>query len=635
AASSACVPSRTVIFSGQYGTRTGATQTDGGFKDGADPDFPWLDPEAFPTLGSWMRASGYTTHYFGKWHVSGEAPPDLEAYGFSDWDLSYPDPHGSLPNNLGYYRDYQFEDLTTSFLRRQGLGVPYDIGHATQNAAANDPDREGEIPKPKEPAAPWFAVCSFTNPHDIGGYPALPRQVYDSVVEGAPYTLAVPPQGAKAELPHTGTMAIELNRLGFPQNNANVSPTWDEALHNKPDCQLDYAYKMGLALTAQAAHSAAMQTDLSPEEKWDYAVDLTLNANEMGIPLALTDNPEHACRAFMQYYACLMHEVDRHINAVLRALDESGQADNTIVIFTPDHGEYGGAHHMMTEKWHTSYDEFLHVPMVVRFPTDLYLVPGGVKQVSDPTSHVDILPTVLGLAGVDAEKRGEIKTDLMGTHSTVLDPVGADLSRRILGEEDIVKMPGSDDEREGVLFMTHDTITEPLPPKIEPLSRQLEPVNTNGTAEFSGYAVFLAAVEKLRAGGDGYPEEVEHLAEGPVTQPNHVHSVVSKDGWKFVRYFDPEHEEKGMTRKNQYELYNLNADPNEQYNLLIYNAAGEDFPKVVDTEDLPEDLRDASGNIRKKAKEMMELLTRLEEQMLPMPLEAGARSDKQELVRQS
>lgn len=402
AASSACVPSRTAIFSGQYGTITQATQTDGGFKDGADPNFPWLDPKAFPTLGDWIRASGYTSHYFGKWHVSGEATPNLEDYGFSNWDLSYPDPHGSLPNNLGYYRDYQFEDLTTSFLRRQGLGVPYDIGHATENAAKNDPDWEGEIPEPKDLAAPWFAVCSFTNPHDIGGYPALPRNVYDALVEGAPYTLAVPPQGAKAELPHTGTMAIELNQLGFPQNNSNVSPTWDEPLHNKPDCQLDYAYKMGLALTAQAAHSAVMANpNVKPQDKFDAAVDATLNANVMGIPLALTGNPELACRAFMQYYAYLMYEVDRHIDAVLQALDASGQANNTIVIFTPDHGEYGGAHHMMTEKWHTSYDEFLHVPMVVRFPTDRHLVPGGLMQVGDPTSHVDILPTVLGLAGID------------------------------------------------------------------------------------------------------------------------------------------------------------------------------------------------------------------------------------------
>ena len=48
----------------------------------------------------------------------------------------------------------------------------------------------------------------------------------------------------------------------------------------------------------------------------------------------------------VNYYLNCHLDVDRHIGAVLDALEASGQADNTIVIFTADHGEQGGAHHL-------------------------------------------------------------------------------------------------------------------------------------------------------------------------------------------------------------------------------------------------------------------------------------------------
>ncbi len=607
-ASSACVPSRTAIFSGQYGTITKATQTDGAFKNGADPAFPWLDPEAFPTIGDWMQANGYTSHYFGKWHVSGEATTDLEGYGFMDWDLSYPDPHGTLPNNLGYYRDYQFEDLTTSFLRRQGLGVPYDIEHAEHNVA----EASGEDPGAEldDTPTPWFAVASFTNPHDIGSYPGLPRSVHNSLVNDAPYTLAVPDHRSTGNLPTAGTMAIELNRHDFPQPNANVSPTWNESLDNKPWCQLDYAYKMGLTLMSKAGWSTAMaDTSLTTKQaQRDRAVAITLSSNVLGLPLTLTANPKDACRAFMQYYGYLIHEVDQHIHAVLRALEQSGQAENTIVIFAPDHGEYGGAHHMMTEKWHSSYEEFVHVPMVVRFPKSFHRVPGGLRQVDDPTSHIDILPTILGLAGIDGEQRLVTQQALRQTHSKSYMPVGADLSQLLLGREQTIEDPATGQEREGVLFMTHDTISAPLDGDLDATTDIDDP-----TTELTAYDVYLEVIRQLKLGGDRYPEEVTKLEEGSVREPSLVHSVVSQDRWKLVRYFAPD---SAGDIADQYELYDLNTDPNEQYNLLVFN---EPFPTVVQLDTLPEEQRHPQFAIADQADTLMTLLTRLENQMLVEP----------------
>lgn len=619
-ASAACVPSRTALFSGQYGTKTGSVQTDGVFKDGASENFPWLDAKQFPTLGHWMRKYGYSTHYFGKWHVSGEKTTDLEAYGFSDWELSYPDPHGTLPNNLGYYRDYQFEDVATSFLRRQGLGIPYNVAHAEANVYNSEHPTAEEPEEPSEIAQPWFAVSSFTNPHDIGAYPGIPSRVSDERLDGAEYTLAVPSQGTKGSLPKVGTMEITLNKDGFPQNNANVAPTWNEELENKPDCQFDYAYKMGLTLASKAGRLAsekiaqerfeATGKSMSKEEQMAIAVEATLSANKTGLPFALTEDPEHSCRAFMQYYGYLMHEVDQHISKVLKALDESGQADNTIVLFCADHGEYGGSHHMMMEKWHSAYEELLHVPMLVRFPESIHQVPTGLKHVSEVTSHIDLFPTILGLAGADGGDLANIKMQLQDDFGgnldannqpvEVLDPVGTDLSQFILGKASSDAAPkasfGKGIDREGVLFITHDTITSPFPNE----------ENISGVEAPTQYEVYKEAVRTLKTNKlNRFPSEVEKLSDAPesVMQPNHVHCVVSKDNWKLVRYFEPvDGEPNNYDHNNQYELYDLDNDPTEINNLVQYNA--------------PLTAANSESDDSDKAAQMKRLLETLEKEML-------------------
>jgi hypothetical protein len=59
--------------------------------------------------------------------------------------------------------------------------------------------------------------------------------------------------------------------------------------------------------------------------------------------------------------------VDQQVGAVLAALAQSGQAGNTIVIFTADHGEYGGSHGLH-DKGYAAYDESIRVPFYVQFP---------------------------------------------------------------------------------------------------------------------------------------------------------------------------------------------------------------------------------------------------------------------------
>lgn len=70
AASVACSPSRASIYTGQYPSPHGVTQTTGAAKESFDPDVLWLDPNSVPTLGDYFRGAGYATYWRGKWHAS-------------------------------------------------------------------------------------------------------------------------------------------------------------------------------------------------------------------------------------------------------------------------------------------------------------------------------------------------------------------------------------------------------------------------------------------------------------------------------------------------------------------------------------------------------------------------------------
>lgn len=562
-AASACTPSRATIYTGQYGTRTGVTQTDGLFKSGDSYNFPWLAADGIPTLGTWMREAGYSTHYFGKWHVSNPPEHSLDRYGFDDWEESYPEPHGAAINNLGVYRDVGFTDQACAFIRRKALALNYNRAAAAEQAQdpyANGPD-PADIP-------PWFAVASFTNPHDIATYPAVIAQALptpdNSGTQSIFGPLTTPLQGQKTPPPTAGTLRIALNALGFPQDCALASPTQNESLADKPSCQHDYAYKVGLALNAKTGfnivNGARSQLEAqfprlpdNDERALETAAKLALKAV---IPFQLSDEPDRYALEFLQLYAWLHSIVDTHVAAVLKTLEDTGQADNTIVIFLADHGEYGAAHGMMIEKWHTAYQEALHVPVIVRFPPSTQVVedePGTgrgplgctPRQIDALTSHIDILPTVLGLAGVTAEQRTDIAQTL-GRHRPVPPLPGVDLSGLLKGETDTVVEPGGG-QRQGVLFITDDEITAPSPSNDDPANLKCD----------KEFAVYNRVVDQVN-----HDHPAVNLAPGSVRQPNHVRCVRTAR-CKLSRYFDPS----GQAAQ-EWEMYDLTLDPNEAVNLV-------------------------------------------------------------------
>ena len=189
--------------------------------------------------------------------------------------------------------------------------------------------------------------------------------------------------------------------------------------------------------------------------------------------------------------------VDEQIGRVLDALRATDAYENTIVIFTSDHGDMLGAHGGMHQKWHNAYEETVHVPFVVSSP----LFQGGRREGDIPTSHADLLPTLLGLAGIDHD---EALKRVAADHTDAHPLVGRDLSG--LDPRHRERPPA-----DPVLFMTDDEISEGSAKPGSPFQRWARKVGTYAN----------------------------------VVQPNHIETVIAKvdvDGEqhlvKFSRYHD-------------------------------------------------------------------------------------------------
>lgn len=135
--------------------------------------------------------------------------------------------------------------------------------------------------------------------------------------------------------------------------------------------------------------------------------DITLRRN---VP---DEHREAALRDYRGYYAH-MTALDDCMGDLLKTLDETGLADNTIVVYTSDHGDM--LHTRGAMKKQQPWDESLRVPFLVRWPDKLNNQP---REISMPIDTPDIMPTLLGLTGTEIPAAVE----------------GIDRSKVILGSE--------------------------------------------------------------------------------------------------------------------------------------------------------------------------------------------------------
>ena len=94
----------------------------------------------------------------------------------------------------------------------------------------------------------------------------------------------------------------------------------------------------------------------------------------------------------------MVQQIDYEVGQILETLERQGLLDNTVIIFSADHGDYLGDHGMIGKG--TFFESSIHIPMIVRMPDGAQS--GSTARENDQlVSLTDVTATILGAAGVD------------------------------------------------------------------------------------------------------------------------------------------------------------------------------------------------------------------------------------------
>jgi arylsulfatase A-like enzyme len=119
------------------------------------------------------------------------------------------------------------------------------------------------------------------------------------------------------------------------------------------------------------------------------------------LPANVPDSMRAQARKEAQGYYAHCEALDQSIGKLLSTLDESGLRENTIVIFTSDHGEMMGSHGVPPKQKQVPWNESAGVPFLLRYPA---LHGEKAKEIEMPIVTPDIFPTLLGLTNLSIPK---------------------------------------------------------------------------------------------------------------------------------------------------------------------------------------------------------------------------------------
>lgn len=285
------------------------------------------------TLDSLLNAAGYATHHYGKWHLSGDTLP-------------------YLPDMYREHHEYVKEMAPVFSQVRQ---------------------------RPREQWMDWYGW-------------ALPVTVAPA------YREALKPVADKLH-PRYSDFLTKIGRLDLPLDQLFDTRVADKTIarlqgkDSRPfliTCSFNLPHDPNLIPAPYSEMYPAARIQLPPNARANdpfFEKDLSrvFGAGEGG---------ETRLREFLRVYYGSVRYIDDQVGRVLRALEESGQADRTIVVFTSDHGDMAGGHGMMWKSTQSFYQEVARVPMIVR-------APGRTKagRSDAQVSLVDLAPTLLELTG--------------------------------------------------------------------------------------------------------------------------------------------------------------------------------------------------------------------------------------------
>lgn len=488
----ACVPSRPTIFTGQYPDLHGVTQTDGIGKMFDDSRMRWLRPGEVPTLGNWFRAAGYDTHYDGKWHISHA-------------DLTDPATGETLATNDN---DGTVDEAAAQrYLDADPLS-PYGFS--------------GWVGP--EPHGAGLANCGLRrDPLIAARVVAWLQDRYARRRAGDPEALRPFLLVASFVNPHDivlfPTWALRSPLKSSPLDPPPVppAPTADEDLRTKP--------------AAQIAFREAYYSGYGPAPAIQTVYD------RFG-------------QRYRDLYYRLHAEVDAPIDLVRRAV--TGGSENAVLVRTSDHGDLLGAHGGLHQKWFNLYDEATRVPLIIARVGDHAT---GARVIESPTSHVDLVPTLLGAAGVDIAAVAEtLRASFSEVHPLpgrnlmpVVDGAAADDNRAVyLMTRD--NMLEGDSGASGLGRQLKQTINPPAPLRLR--------IAAHTAANFEG---LVTRMDESVQGGAGHLWKLVRSFDDPSTwtEPGVRHLAANGLGGEVYR---------SSPLDDQWELYDLTTDPDEADN---------------------------------------------------------------------
>jgi arylsulfatase len=235
---------------------------------------------------------------------------------------------------------------------------------------------------------PWFLTVGLVNPHDVMWFPIDQRFYQERYPEEVGLIKSLLRSAQWKPGDPIPTFDDDYDRVceTLPAN-------FSDDLHTKPDAQRQWRWDQ--------QHGAWGTIDPEDPEMWLRALD---------------------------YYVKLHRLADDSLSTILDALDESGAASETVVVFTSDHGDMCGSHGLRS-KGPFVYNEIMHVPLYVRAPGR---TPAGMTTES-LASAVDLASTIASLAGLNPDDHPSLKgVDL----TPVLTDPGATARQHVLFAQD-------------------------------------------------------------------------------------------------------------------------------------------------------------------------------------------------------
>ena len=394
------------------------------------------------------------------------------------WHLS------AVPRNEDALERYGFSDFQQW---GEMFGAPLE-GAMVDNAATFEAVDWLEH-KAQQLDQPWLLVCSLINPHDI--------MFLQTETVQEPH-----PNGSLAGI------QTAVQRLGWFEKE------WGVAM---PD-NFDDDYK------------------LQPPAVQHYKDNVDLNYGR------IPDERADLWLKHRNYLINCMRRVDAEFNRVLDALDRLDLWQDTIVIFTGDHGEMNGAHRM-TQKGAIHFDEVAVVNLTV-------CVPGGQqgKRTAAVGSHLDLAPTLLAFAGLSDQEIHELYPHLKGR--SLMAPI-TDSNQN--GPRGSVNAPG-----DGALVCWDGLNMLDKDWSLTGVLKELSDMSL----EFSGEPVDKSG--QLREAGEKYG--------APDFKKRNFFRAVVDGQYKLVRWFSPEEYGNPSTldellAMSDVTLHDLLNDPGEMENL--------------------------------------------------------------------